>query len=175
MMKKLTALLIVLMLMLSTVPAFAEVYVASVELNVNGMALLANGSGRRLTATILPENADNTRLYWMSSNESVATVDNNGYVTPHSLGSTVITAQTEGPRKEIHIFPHRGVLWRGKGIRHPAYAAALRKRVGGNIHTIVADTAGILHIQPGQNSHGGSLARAIGANQAHRLYTLQFK
>jgi hypothetical protein len=85
------------------------------------------------------------------------------------------TAQTEGARKEIHIFPHRGVLWRGKGIRHPAYAPTLRKRVGGNIHTIVADTAGILHIQPGQNSHGCSLARAIGANQAHRLSTLQFK
>ena len=100
MMKKLTALLIVLVLMLGTIPAFAEVYVASVELNVNGMALLANGSGRRLTATILPENADNTRLYWMSSNESVATVDNNGYVTPHNLGSTVITAQTENGEED---------------------------------------------------------------------------
>ena len=100
MMKKLTALLIVLTLMLGTIPAFAEVYVASVELNVNGMALLANGSGRRLTASILPENADNTRIYWMSSNESVATVDNNGYVTPHNLGSTVITAQTENGEED---------------------------------------------------------------------------
>ncbi len=100
MMKKLTALLIALMLMISAFPAFAEVYVALVELNVNGMALLLGGSGRQLSATILPENADNTRIYWMSSNESVATVDNNGYVTPHNLGSTVITAQTENGEED---------------------------------------------------------------------------
>ena len=98
--RKLTAFVIALLLMLGALPAFAEVYVASVDLNVNAMALMPGGSGRQLSAVISPANADNTRIYWMSSNESVATVDNNGYVTPRSLGSTIITAQTENGEED---------------------------------------------------------------------------
>ena len=49
-----------------------------------------------LTATVYPDNTpDNTydkTVIWSSSNESVATVDSRGFVTPINPGSTIITA-----------------------------------------------------------------------------------
>jgi uncharacterized protein YjdB len=94
MFKRITAILLSVLLLLAAFPAAAEIYVAAVDLNFNAMALLYGGEGRQLTATVTPANADNARVYWMSSNQSVATVDNNGFVTPHSKGTTVITAET---------------------------------------------------------------------------------
>lgn len=46
----------------------------------------------KLTTIIYPENAANKKLEWRNSNPSVATVDDDGYVTPVSAGTTVITA-----------------------------------------------------------------------------------
>ena len=48
-----------------------------------------------LNADIYPANADNTKVYWYSSNESVAVVDGNGKVKAVSRGESVITAMTE--------------------------------------------------------------------------------
>ena len=44
-----------------------------------------------LVASVLPENASNKSLIWSSSDESVATVDENGNVTANSTGQTKIT------------------------------------------------------------------------------------
>ena len=48
----------------------------------------------QLKATILPIQASNTKLNWTSDNESVATVDGNGVVTPVKNGTCNITATT---------------------------------------------------------------------------------
>ncbi len=48
----------------------------------------------QLNATVLPENAENKTLEWSSSNEAVATVDNNGLVTTKVSGSAIITAKS---------------------------------------------------------------------------------
>ena len=48
----------------------------------------------QLKATILPTQASNTKLNWTSDNESVATVDGNGVVTPVKNGECNITATT---------------------------------------------------------------------------------
>ena len=50
------------------------------------------GETQTLTATVLPENATYKSLTWVSSDESVATVDANGKVTSVSLGAATITA-----------------------------------------------------------------------------------
>jgi len=95
MLRRIFSILMILILMTTACPALAsEVYVVSVDLNVKAMALQLGGTGRQLTATVSPANATDTRVYWMSSNEAVATVDSSGFVTPRGKGTTVITAET---------------------------------------------------------------------------------
>ncbi len=106
MIRKMAGILALVMLLLSAYPAMAapgEVFVVSVDLNVNAMALMPGGQGRQLTATVSPANATDARVYWMSSNESVATVDMNGLVTPHGRGTTTITAETGNSEKDTCI------------------------------------------------------------------------
>ncbi len=51
----------------------------------------------QLTATVLPENAENKTLEWSSSNESIATVSNTGLVTAKVAGNVSIIAKaTDG-------------------------------------------------------------------------------
>ena len=51
----------------------------------------------RLTATVLPVDADNPAVAWASSNDDVATVDQTGKVTAVALGSCTITCSaTDG-------------------------------------------------------------------------------
>ena len=45
-----------------------------------------------LSATVAPKNAENTNLIYTSSDESVATVDEDGVVTANKIGTTTITA-----------------------------------------------------------------------------------
>lgn len=46
----------------------------------------------QLTATLSPENASNKAVTWISSNENIATVDENGLVTSITSGNVIITA-----------------------------------------------------------------------------------
>ena len=52
------------------------------------------GTTVQLTATVMPENTTNATVNWTSSDESIATVDENGMVTIHSKGECIITATT---------------------------------------------------------------------------------
>ncbi len=94
MLRRLSLVLAAILILLAAAPAGAEVYVTSVTLDANAIALKPNGEGRQLHVTVLPADATDTRVYWMSSNESVATVDGGGYVTPHNPGTTEIRAET---------------------------------------------------------------------------------
>lgn len=58
-------------------------------------AELKVGETLNLTLNVLPEDADYT-CSWSSSNESAATVDQNGTVTATSVGETTITADVQG-------------------------------------------------------------------------------
>ena len=46
----------------------------------------------QLTATVLPADAYNNKILWSSSDDEVATVDENGLVTAHAKGTAVIIA-----------------------------------------------------------------------------------
>jgi uncharacterized protein YjdB/lysophospholipase L1-like esterase len=50
---------------------------------------------RTLTSTILPSNASNKNVTWLSSNPLVATVSANGLITALAVGSTKITVTSE--------------------------------------------------------------------------------
>lgn len=51
------------------------------------------GDKLTLKTSILPSNANNKKLTWSSSNESIATVDQNGVVTAKAKGTVKITAE----------------------------------------------------------------------------------
>ena len=70
-----------------------HVQAESIQLNVT-TAGLNEGSTLQLTATVLPEDCDIKTVIWESNNPSVATVDSNGLVTTHSVGTATITATT---------------------------------------------------------------------------------
>jgi uncharacterized protein YjdB len=71
----------------------SSVPVESVSLNERSIRLYA-GDSETLTATVKPYEATNKAILWSSSNESVATVDENGRVTGASAGTATITATT---------------------------------------------------------------------------------
>ncbi len=52
------------------------------------------GRSAAVTATVLPENADDKNVTWSSSDENIATVDANGRVKGNAVGEAVITATT---------------------------------------------------------------------------------
>ena len=53
------------------------------------------GDTQQLHATVIPDNAYNKAVTWYSSNESVATVDENGVVTAVASGNAIITVKTD--------------------------------------------------------------------------------
>ena len=60
---------------------------------VSSSITLNEGQEQSLVATIFPDNAANKTLKWTSSNESVATVDQQGKVTAVSMGTATIMAE----------------------------------------------------------------------------------
>ena len=57
------------------------------------------GDTKQLSATISPSDADNTKVTWSSSDETVATVDQDGLVTALKAGSVEITVTTDDGSK----------------------------------------------------------------------------
>ena len=49
------------------------------------------GSNKTLKATILPENANNKKVTWVSSNEGIARVNSSGVITPVAPGTCTVT------------------------------------------------------------------------------------
>lgn len=69
--------------------------VAGITLNQSEQTLHV-GETLQLMATIQPENATNKEYSWSTSDESIATVDENGLVTAVAEGSASITATADG-------------------------------------------------------------------------------
>lgn len=70
----------------------AEVPVASITLSATSLEL-EKGERIRLTATVLPADADDPAVGWTSSAPEVASVDASGWVTAITIGKAVITAR----------------------------------------------------------------------------------
>src|SRR5690554_5769746 len=72
---------------------FEEVSVTGVAVNEEALVLMALEAAQ-LEATITPTNEINKEVTWSSSDENVATVDENGLVTGVSAGEATITVKT---------------------------------------------------------------------------------
>lgn len=75
-----------------------ERYIKINPINVSGITLNETSKeievleSFQLVATIIPTNAKNKNIYWTSSDESIAIVDNIGNVSTKKVGNTIITA-----------------------------------------------------------------------------------
>lgn len=66
---------------------------------------LEQGDSLQLVATVAPQNTTNKEVRWTSSDESIATVDENGLVTTHAGGIVYITAYTtDGSEKRARCY-----------------------------------------------------------------------
>jgi hypothetical protein len=74
-----------------TLVAFFKEPVTSVTVNPNQINIV-EGESDQLSVTVLPETADDRSVTWSSSDDAIATVDQNGMVTGISTGSVKITA-----------------------------------------------------------------------------------
>lgn len=67
------------------------VKVSGISLNPDISLKIEEGNSSKVTATVVPSNATNTSVKWVSSSPDVATVDDSGNVTALKAGSTTIT------------------------------------------------------------------------------------
>ena len=82
----------------------SEPFFATTGIEITDDGVVGNGCSKSISNTISPSYATNKNLVWTSSDESVATVDENGVVTGVSVGSAVITAVTvDGWSDEIEV------------------------------------------------------------------------
>ena len=82
-----------------TINRSAPVLVTGVSLNNATMTLTAGGANGTLSATVLPDNATDKNVTWSSDKPDIASVDQNGVVTPKAAGTAVITVTTEDGNK----------------------------------------------------------------------------
>lgn len=81
----------------TTLKGYIAYELTSVALNSDTLNLVAGADGRQLVATTTPDNAllDNLTFTYKSSEETVATVDKNGLVTPLKAGTATITVTAQ--------------------------------------------------------------------------------
>lgn len=77
----------------------SKTLVGGITLSEDIISLKAGGTPKTITAKILPSNATNKTLNWVTSDASVATVDN-GVITPLKVGVAKITVTTLDGGKE---------------------------------------------------------------------------
>lgn len=73
--------------------------IALESISLHETASVELGKTITLTPTFNPSGATNKIVTWKSSDETVATIDNNGKVTPIKVGSTVITVTSQDGNK----------------------------------------------------------------------------
>jgi alpha-amylase len=70
------------------------ILVTSIQINSESLTFYVIGATDQLKATILPDNAENQKITWNSSDPSKVSVDSNGQITSIANGTAIITARS---------------------------------------------------------------------------------
>ena len=73
--------------------------VTGVSVEPASVKLTEAGETKQIEATVTPEDADNQKVTWVSGDEAVATVDENGLITAVANGTADITVTTDDGKK----------------------------------------------------------------------------
>ncbi len=104
-----------------------------------GKLKMTVGAEQELKAKVTPANATITQAFWSSSNEAVATVDENGRITALTPGKVVITARTHNGKRARCLLQVEPVAL--KSIKLSQTSATLTAGMdGGNTLQLTADT-----------------------------------
>lgn len=90
----------------SGVSASATITVNEIKaetLDIEGSDTARIGDTTTLTAVILPENTSDKKIEWISSDESIATIDSEGCITTVAVGTVTITAKQKDIEKQIEF------------------------------------------------------------------------
>lgn len=82
---------------------------SKITLNENYCEIYIDG-GYRLYATVEPMEVRNSKVVWSSSDNSIVSVDEKGYISGVSLGEALVTARTTNNMKavcRVKVKPHR--------------------------------------------------------------------
>lgn len=92
-------------------------------------AVLVPGEELEIETTVLPENAEDRTVTWASSNEEVATVDENGKITAVSVGKATVTVKSNDncaknaveievliPAEKLELSAEKNILWVGEKV-----------------------------------------------------------
>lgn len=77
----------------SIIVRVSKVNSSSIEIDSNDNIEMNVDTNKKLTATIKPENTTDNKVIWSTSDESIASIDENGVVNAISSGKVVITAK----------------------------------------------------------------------------------
>ena len=87
------------------------IYVTSITLNFDSIALFNNNDSQTLIATVLPENATFRTVEWSSSDSTVVTVSPEGRVTGLKEGTAVVYAASTDGSEIVASCPVRVKVW----------------------------------------------------------------
>ena len=79
--------------------SLTDVPVTGVSLNQTSLTMKVNDPPITLTATVSPTDATNKAVVWTSSDNTVASVNNDGVVTANKVGAATITVETQDGNK----------------------------------------------------------------------------
>ena len=108
------------------IPVYVSIQAEGIALTPDALTLEKEQAPVQLTAQVLPEEAADQTVFWSSSDETVASVDDAGLVTPLSGGEAVITAETRdgGYTAQCSVT----VIVPLKGIGFPMKSLTLHKK-----------------------------------------------
>lgn len=120
----------------------SKVSVDNISINTN-ILNLTRGQTSKLDVTISPNNATNKTMTWSSSDNSIATVDNNGNVMAIAKGNAIITVTSNDGRKSASCVVN---------VNNPTLTA--KGNIG--ISTVVTSSGVFKGVNVTVNASGGS-------------------